>query len=78
MPDYARAISESFSNVESIRILNNGSWGGINSLPNTVTNLQKSLGQMTGFDLEGLLQNISIPIANNDAVAENRTAIDYG
>ncbi|MFP7477703.1 flotillin family protein [Terribacillus saccharophilus] len=71
MPDYARAISQSFSNVESIRILDNGSGGGINSLPNTVTNtmanLQESLGQMTGFDLEGFLQKISMPKSNDDA-----------
>jgi flotillin len=64
------SVSQSFSNVESIRILDNGSGGGINSLPNTVTNtmanLQESLGQMTGFDLEGFLQNISIAKTTND------------
>lgn len=65
LPEYARAISESLSNVESIRILDSGSGDQINSLPMNVTNmmanLQESMGQMTGFDLEGLLQNISAP-----------------
>ncbi|WP_176470281.1 hypothetical protein [Terribacillus saccharophilus] len=75
MPDYARAISESFSNVKSIRILDNGSGGGINSLPNAVTNtmanLQESLGQMTGFDLEGFLQNISTSKPNKSTDEDN-------
>lgn len=76
MPEYARAVSESLSNVESIRILDSGNGNQVNSLPKTVTNtmatLQESLGQMTGFDVEGLLQNISgsKPESKTDDVAD--------
>lgn len=67
LPVFARAVSESLSNVESIRILDGGSGDQINSLPKTVTNtmatLQESLGQMTGFDLETVLKNFSMPKA---------------
>ncbi|WP_411843117.1 flotillin family protein [Salinicoccus sp. HZC-1] len=63
MPDFARAVSESMSNVESIRILDGGNGDQLKSLPNTVTgtmaNLQESMGQMTGFDLESFLGNLS-------------------
>lgn len=63
MPEFARAVSESLSNVESIRILDGGKGEQMSSLPNTVTGtmakLQESMGQMTGFDLEGFLNNLS-------------------
>jgi len=63
LPEYARAISESLSNVESIRIMDGGSGGQINTLPSTVTNtmtsLQESLKQMTGFDLVDTLNHIT-------------------
>lgn len=63
MPEFARAVSESMSNVDSIRILDGGDGEQIKSLPKTVTgmvsNLQESLGQMTGFDLENALNNLS-------------------
>jgi len=63
MPEFARAVSDSLSNVESIRILDGGDGKQVNSLPKTVTNtmanLQEGLGQMTGFDLENLLGNMS-------------------
>jgi flotillin len=63
MPEFARAVSESLGNVESIRILDGGSGDQLNSLPNTVTGtmakLQESMGQMTGFDMESFLGNLS-------------------
>jgi len=63
LPEYARAISESLSNVESIRIMDGGSGGQINTIPKTVTNtmtsLQESLKQMTGFDLVGTLNGLT-------------------
>lgn len=70
LPVFAEAVSKSLSGVESIRILDGGNGEQVRSLPMTVTNtmtqLQESLGQMTGFDLEGLLQNISAPKENPD------------
>lgn len=63
MPEYARAISESLANVESIRILDGGDGKQVNSLPKAVTgimaNLEESMGQMTGFDLNSFLGNLS-------------------
>src|SRR5690625_2668354 len=63
MPEFARAVSESLGNVESIRILDSGKGEQMNSLPNTVTGtmakIQESMGQMTGFDLENFLGNLS-------------------
>ncbi|SDK71109.1 flotillin family protein [Lacicoccus qingdaonensis] len=63
MPEFARAVSDSLNNVESIRILDGGKGEQLSSLPNTVTGtmakLQESMGQMTGFDLEGFLNNLS-------------------
>src|SRR5699024_4676572 len=63
MPEFAKAVSDSMSNVESIRILDGGSGDQLKSLPNTVTGtmakLQESMGQMTGFDLENFLGNLS-------------------
>lgn len=71
IPEFARAVSESMSNVESIRILDGGSGDQLKSLPNTVTStmakLQDSMGQMTGFDLESFLGNLS----NNEAEKES-------
>lgn len=63
LPDFARAVSEPMSNVESIKILDGGNGNQLKSLPQTVTgtmaNLQEGLGQMTGFDLEGFLGGLS-------------------
>ncbi len=63
MPEFARAVSESMSNVESIRIMDSGGGEQLKSLPNTVTGtmakLQESMGQMTGFDLDHFLNNLS-------------------
>src|SRR5699024_11833032 len=70
LPEFARAVSEPMSNVESIRILGNGGNDNLNSLPNSVTsmmaNLQESMGQMTGFNLEHFLQNLSGSNSVND------------
>lgn len=63
LPEFARAVSEPLGKVESIRILDSGDGGQLNSLPRAVTRglseLQESLGQMTGIDLEGMLQDLS-------------------
>lgn len=63
LPEYARAISESLSNVESIRILDGGSGDQVRSLPSTVTNLManmnEGLGQMTGVNLNNLINNFA-------------------
>lgn len=51
------------NNVESIRILDGGDGEQVKSLPKTVTdmvsNLQERMGEMTGFDLEHWLQELS-------------------
>ncbi|MFC3418731.1 flotillin family protein [Salinicoccus hispanicus] len=66
MPEFAKAVSDSMSNVESIRILDGGSGDQLKSLPKTVTgtmaNLQESMGQMTGFDMEGFLKNLTASV----------------
>lgn len=63
MPEFASAVSEPISKVESIRILDGGSGKQVNSLPqavtNTMVNLQESLAQMTGIDLNEILNRIS-------------------
>lgn len=63
LPEFARAVSEPLGKVESIRILDGGKGEQVNTIPNTVTNmlssLQESLGQMTGFNLENLLKDMS-------------------
>lgn len=55
LPQYASAISNSFSNVDNIRILDGGKGEQLQSLPNAVTNMmanmREGLGQMTGIDL---------------------------
>src|SRR5690625_2687049 len=62
-PEFATAVSEPLSKVESIRILDGGDGKQVNTLPKTVTNtiatLQESLGQMTGIDLEKIIDNLS-------------------
>lgn len=69
MPEFAKAVSESMSNVESIRILDGGNGEQLKSLPNTVTStmakLQESMGQMSGFDIESFLENLSNSEAAN-------------
>ncbi|WP_085991456.1 flotillin family protein [Oceanobacillus senegalensis] len=63
LPEFAKAVSEPLSNVDSIRILDGGNGKGVNNLSNSVTgtmaSLQESLSQMTGIDLNELLENIS-------------------
>src|SRR5699024_949491 len=58
-----KSVSEPLGKVESIRILDSGDGKQMNSLPktvtNTISNLQESLGQMTGIDLEHILENLS-------------------
>src|SRR5690625_968526 len=62
-PEFAKAVSEPLGKVESIRILDGGDGKQVNSLPKVVTKtmaaLQESLGQMTGIDLEKIVENIS-------------------
>lgn len=62
-PEFANAVAEPLGRVESIRILDGGEGKQVNALPKTVTNmiasLQESLGQMTGIDLEKILENVS-------------------
>src|SRR5699024_5467490 len=62
-PEFAKSVSEPLGKVESIRILDSGDGKQMNSLPktvtNTISNLQESLGQMTGIDLEHILENLS-------------------
>jgi|SRR5690625_4015904 len=74
LPEFAKAVSEPIANVESIRILDNGSGDKLNSIPSSVTNimanLQESMGQMTGLDLENVLRNLS---DNKDESIENNT-----
>lgn len=80
MPEFARAVSESMSNVESIRILDGGNGDQLKSLPNTVTStmskLQESMGQMTGFDLESFLGNLSTNEAadSNEVIEDENTS----
>lgn len=63
MPEFAKAVSEPLGNVESIRILDGGKGDGVNNLSGSVTgmmtNLQESLGQMTGLDLNEVINNLS-------------------
>lgn len=63
MPELARAVSEPLSNVESIRILDSGDGGQMNSLPRTVTsgmaNIQEMMTQMTGLDPENLINSVA-------------------
>jgi len=80
LPEYASAVADPLGKVESIRILDGGKGEQVNGLPNTVTNtlanLQESVTQMTGLDLEEILGSISNSdkaewlhknIASNDA-----------
>lgn len=63
LPQYASAISNSLSNVDSIRILDGGKGEQLQSLPNAVTNMManmnEGLGQMTGIDLTEIIENLS-------------------
>ncbi|MFS0749480.1 flotillin family protein [Oceanobacillus sp. 1P07AA] len=63
LPEFARAVSEPISNVDSIRILDNGDGKGMDRIPNSVTsmmtNMQDSLKQMTGLDLNAMLNRIT-------------------
>lgn len=62
MPEFAKAIAEPMSNVESIRLLGDGG-DGVNSLSNSViksmAQAEEGFGQMTGFNLTELLNNVS-------------------
>ncbi|GAA0614471.1 flotillin lipid rafts scaffold protein FloT [Virgibacillus siamensis] len=63
LPDFAKSVSEPLSNVESIRIMDGGNGDGVGNftgnVTNTMTNLQESLAQMTGLDLNEIINNIS-------------------
>lgn len=63
LPEFAKAVSEPLSNVDSIRILDSGNGKGVNNLPNSITgmmvNLQESLSQMTGIDINEMIGNLS-------------------
>lgn len=75
LPQYAKAVSNSFSNVESIRILDGGRGDQLQSLPNTVTsmmtNMNEGLGQMTGLNLNEIVENMSKPSQINTANYSN-------
>lgn len=63
IPEFAQAVASSMHNVDSIRIIDNGSGKQINSLPQAITGnmvgLQESLKEMTGIDLANIINNIS-------------------
>ncbi len=63
LPEYASAVADPLGKVESIRILDGGSGNQVSGLPKTVTNtlanLQESVTQMTGLDLESILGKVS-------------------
>lgn len=70
LPQYASTISNSLSNVDSIRILDGGKGEHLQSLLNAVTNmmanLREDLGQMTGIDLtENCWKSIKKTTSNN-------------
>lgn len=81
MPEFAKAVSESMSSVESIRIIDGGQGDQIKSLPTTVTGtmakLQESMGQMTGFDVNSFLEGLSkSDAANFNKVEDTPTDFD--
>lgn len=61
IPEYAKAISSSLSNVESIRIMDGGNGDQIRSLPSSVTSMMttmnEGLNQMAGLDLNSLIRS---------------------
>lgn len=63
MPEFAKAVAEPMSNVESIRLLGGSDGEGANGLTNSVisqmASAEEGFGQMTGFNLKQLLQNVS-------------------
>ncbi|MEI3612285.1 flotillin family protein [Pseudogracilibacillus sp. SO30301A] len=63
LPEYASAVADPLSKVESIRILDGGKGDQVTGLPKTVTstlaNLQESVTQMTGLDLDEVLRKVS-------------------
>ncbi|WP_174612993.1 flotillin family protein [Virgibacillus ihumii] len=63
LPDFAKSVAEPLGNVESIRIMDGGNGDGVGNftgnVTNTMTNLQESLAQMTGLDLNEIINNIS-------------------
>lgn len=75
LPEYAKAVSTSFSNVESIRILDGGRGEQLQSLPNTVTsmmaNMNEGLGQMTGLNLNEIVENMSKPSQHHNETVNN-------
>lgn len=88
-PEFAKSVAEPLGKVESIRILDSGDGKQVNSLPktvtNTISNLQESLGQMTGIDLESILENLSdknikgiteAAATKNTATSESQTEND--
>lgn len=80
LPVYAQAISSSLSNVESIRILDGGNGDQVRSLPNMVTgmmaNMTEGLGQMTGIDLNEVVNNLSKPSQHTVETNYNSSTTD--
>lgn len=63
LPEYAAAVADPLAKVESIRILDGGTGEQVSGIPkivtNTLANLQESVTQMTGLDLESILDKVS-------------------
>ena len=63
MPEFAKAIADPMNNVESIRLLGGSDGNGLDSISNSVikqmANAEEGFGQMTGFNLTELLNNVS-------------------
>ena len=63
LPEYASAVADPLSKVESIRILDGGKGDQVSGLSKTVTNtlanLQESVTQMTGLNLDEILSKVS-------------------
>lgn len=62
MPEFARSVSESLANVDSIRVLDSGDGKATSSLPKSVMDIfgevQERMSGMTGVDLEQGLKDV--------------------
>src|SRR5699024_6201088 len=62
MPEFARSVSESLANVDSIRVLDSGDGKATSSLPKSVMDIfgevQERMSGMTGVDLEKGLKDV--------------------
>ena len=85
LPEYAKAISSSLSNVESIRIMDGGNGNQIKSLPSSVTsmmtNMNEGLNQMAGLDLNSIIKNatgknFTLETTTNQAVPKQIISTD--